>query len=99
MNREASAPEESVSFGSSLVRITNRLGTRPVQGSRYFRSIMSVSSPEIESSRSTTILLSALPESRASEMNGALPATLRTHEQKDLLQPRAAAEDVPEQLL
>ena len=67
-NRLASAPEESVKRGSSFVRIMNRVGSRPVQGSRYLRSIVSESSPEIESSRSTAIVLSARAPRRASEM-------------------------------
>ncbi len=46
----------------------NRVGSLPVHGSRYFRSTVSVSSPEIESSRSTAIEVSAAIPSRASEM-------------------------------
>ena len=44
-------------MGSSFVRIMNRVGSRPVHGSRYLRSIVIVSSPEIESSRSTATML------------------------------------------
>ena len=66
-NLLASAPEESVNRGSSFVRIMNRVGSRPVHGSRYLRSIVIVSSPEIESSRSTAIRLSARVPRRASE--------------------------------
>ena len=38
MNLNASAPDESFSRGSSLVRIRNRVGSRPVHGFGYFRS-------------------------------------------------------------
>ncbi len=67
MNRLASAPEESISFGSSFVRMRNRVGSRPVQGSRYLRSTVIESSPEMDSNRSTTMLRSVLPDSRASD--------------------------------
>ena len=72
-NRLASAPEESENCGSSLVRIMNRVGSRPVHGSRYLRSTVIVSSPEIYSSRSTATMLSALAPSRASEIDGERP--------------------------
>ena len=66
-NLPASAPDESVKRGSSFVRIMNRVGSLPVHGSRYFLSMVSTSSPEIERSRSTAIMLSDLAARRASE--------------------------------
>ena len=45
-----------------------RAGSCPVHGSRYLRSMVSVSSPEIDSSRSVTMLVLSLLLSRASEM-------------------------------
>ena len=67
MNLDASAPEASVNRAPSFVRITNLVGSRPVQVSRYFRSIVIESSPEMESNRSTATDPSAL-DRRASEI-------------------------------
>ena len=68
MNLDASAPEASVNRGTSFVRITNLVGSRLVQGSRYFRSIVIESSPEMESNRSTATDPSARVDRRASEI-------------------------------
>jgi len=57
-----------VNLGISFVRIRNRVGSGPVQGSRYLRSTVIVSSPEIESSRSTAVMLSTRVPRRASEI-------------------------------
>src|SRR5216684_4408863 len=67
MNLDANAPDESLSRGSSFVMMTNRVGSRPVHGSLYLRSTVKLSSPDTDNSRSTTILLSALLERRASD--------------------------------
>jgi hypothetical protein len=53
--------------GSSLLMTRKRVGRVPVQGSRYFTSTVSMSSPEMDSSRSTT-WLTLVPPSRASLM-------------------------------
>lgn len=52
--REASAPDASLSLGSSFVPITIRVGNVPVHASRFLVSIAIVSSPLIDSRRSTT---------------------------------------------
>ena len=73
--RWAIVPLMSPKLGSSLLRMRNRVGSRPVHGSRYFRSTVSRSSPLTVSSRSTTACVSC-PASRASLMTASgLPSS------------------------
>ena len=53
--RLARAPDASPSRGNSFDMIARRADMRPVHGSRYFRSIVRVSSPLIDRRRSTTV--------------------------------------------
>ena len=54
--------------GSSLVRMVKRVDSRPVQASTCLRSMVSASSPEIDSSRSVMAAWSLRPPRRASVM-------------------------------
>ena len=54
--------------GSSLVRMAKRVGRRPVQAGMNLRSMVSASSPEIDSSRSVMAAWSLRPPRRASVM-------------------------------
>ena len=65
--RPAKAPDESPSRGNSFVKIISRVGSVPVNGSRFLRSMVRQSSPLMLNSRSTTICESVRPPNRASE--------------------------------
>ena len=69
MNRPAIAADASPSCGSSLDSSMNRLGSVPVHCSRYLRFTVNRSSPDTDSSRSTTTLESR-PFKRASRDDG-----------------------------